>query len=775
MRKRRLFQFGLLFFIGGLAILYSGSSSRAQRANALSAQRALIEENCVVCHNQKSKTASVSLQGIDFNNLGANAALWEKVLRKVRTGQMPPPGAPRLEGPDAAAFVNWLEGALDRAARLNPNPGRPAVHRLNRTEYSNAIRDLLAVDIKPGAALPVDDSGYGFDNIGEVLTISPALLEKYISVARKVSRLAVGDQAFKPSEERFQPRRMGRGERASDDLPFYSRGGLSFQYYFPLDGEYLIRVKTPANVDIGAPAQFYEARLPVKAGLRAVGVTFPREGAKIEPALPGIRRGGLPGMAGMAAVQTIPLDLRLDGARIKRFEVPDTTPIEVVTVSGPFNVTGRGETLSRAKIFICRPARDKKESACAKQILSTLARRAFRRPVTDADLNPLLAFYERGRRERDFDYGVQGAIEAMLVSPDFLFRVERDPKTAAPRAAYRLNDFELASRLSFFLWSSIPDDELLNLAEQGKLKNPLVLRQQTRRMLDDPRSQAFVSNFGGQWLHLRNLETVTPDPDIFPNFDEGLRQAFRRETELFFESVLRENRSAFDLLDANYTFLNQRLAEHYGVRGVYGSQFRRVAMSDPNRSGLLGQGSILTVTSYPNRTSVVQRGKWILENLLGAPPPPPPPDVPDLKPRGQDGRLLSMREQMDAHRANPICASCHARMDPIGFALENYDAIGRWRAKDAGAAIDASGKLPDGTKFNGPAELKKILLTGHRDEFVTTVTEKLLTYALGRGLEAYDAPAVRAIMREAARDDYRLPALINAIINSKPFQMRMRL
>jgi hypothetical protein len=775
MRKRRLFQFGLLFFIGGLAILYSGSSSRAQRANALSAQRALIEENCVVCHNQKSKTAGVSLQGIDFNNLGANAALWEKVLRKVRTGQMPPPGAPRLEGPEAAAFVNWLEGALDRAARLKPNPGRPAVHRLNRTEYSNAIRDLLAVDIKPGAALPVDDSGYGFDNIGEVLTISPALLEKYISVARKVSRLAVGDQAVKPSEERFQPRRMGRGERASDDLPFYSRGGLSFQYYFPLDGEYLIRVKTPANVDIGAPAQFYEARLPVKAGLRAVGVTFPREGAKIEPALPGIRRGGLPGMAGMAPAQTIPLDLRLDGARIKRFEVPDTTPIEIVTVSGPFNVTGRGETLSRSKIFICRPTRDKEESACAKQILSTLARRAFRRPVTDADLNPLLAFYERGRRERDFDYGVQGAIEAMLVSPDFLFRVERDPKAAAPGAVYRLNDFELASRLSFFLWSSIPDDELLNLAEQGKLKNPLVLRQQTRRMLDDPRSQAFVSNFGGQWLHLRNLETVTPDPDIFPNFDEGLRQAFRRETEFFFASVLRENRSVFDLLDANYTFLNQRLAEHYGVRGVYGSQFRRVALSDPNRSGLLGQGSILTVTSYPNRTSVVQRGKWILENLLGAPPPPPPPDVPDLKPRGKDGRLLSMREQMDAHRANPICASCHARMDPIGFALENYDAIGRWRAKDAGAAIDASGKLPDGTKFNGPAELKKILLTGHRDEFVTTVTEKLLTYALGRGLEPYDAPAVRTIMREAARDDYRLPALINAIINSKPFQMRKRL
>src|SRR5215470_4241334 len=508
MRKRRLLQLGLALSVSGLAILYSGSSSRAQRANAPLAQRALIEENCVVCHNQKSKTGGLSLQGLEFNDVGENAALWEKVLRKLRTGQMPPPGAPRPEASDVAPFVDWLEADLDRAARLDPNPGRPALHRLNRTEYSNAIRDLLAVDIKPGAALPVDDSGYGFDNIGEVLTLSPALLEKYISVARKVSRLAIGDPEIKLSEERFQPRRMGRGERVSDDLPFYSRGGLSFQYYFPLDGEYLIRVKTPANVDVGAPAKFYEMRLPIKAGLRAVGVTFPREGAKIEPALPGIRRGGPPVMATMAPAQTIPLDLWLDGARIKRFEVLDTTPIEVVTVSGPFNAKGSGETPSRAKIFVCRPAREKEDSACAKRILATLARRAFRRPVTDADLNPLLAFYERGRRERDFDYGVQSAIEAMLVSPDFIFRVERDPKTAPLGAVYRLNDFELASRLSFFLWSSIPDDELLNLAEQGKLKNQLVLRQQTRRMLDDPRSQAFVSNFGGQWLHLRNLEAV---------------------------------------------------------------------------------------------------------------------------------------------------------------------------------------------------------------------------------------------------------------------------
>ncbi len=779
--NKKWLQLGLIFFIGGLAAFYTGSPSQAQRASAVnhSVQRALVNEHCAGCHNRKLKTGGLSLEGLEFSNVGGNPEIWEKVLRKIRTGEMPPVGMPRPDAHAVAALVKWLEDALDRAARINPNPGRPTAHRLNRAEYSNAIRDLLAVDIKPGLALPVDDSGYGFDNIGDVLTLSPALLEKYMSVARKVSRLAVGDLAIKTTEERFQPRRASRNERVSDDLPFYSRGGLSVQYYFPLAGEYLIRVKTPANVDIGEPARFYEARLPVKAGLRNVGVTFPREGAKPEPALPGPRRPG-GGAPGMAQAQMTPLDLRLDGARIKRFEVPDTTWIEVVLVSGPLNVKGRGETPSRAKIFVCRPSQENEEAACARQILAGLARRAFRRSVTEADLNPLLAFYERARRGGDFDYGIQNAIEAMLVSPDFLFRVERDPIRAAGGAAvpgrvYRLNDFELASRLSFFLWSSIPDEQLLDLAEQGRLKHPLVLQQQVRRMLDDPRSQAFVSNFGGQWLHLRNLETIKPDPDVFPGFDESLRQAFRRETELFFESILRENRSVFDLLDADYTFLNQRLAEHYGIRGIYGSQLRRVTLTDQNRSGLLGQGSILTVTSYPNRTSVVQRGKWILENLLGAPPPPPPPDVPDLKPHGKDGRLLSMREQMDVHRANPICASCHARMDPIGFALENYDAIGRWRTKDAGAVIDASGKLPDGTKFNGPAELKKILLAGHRDEFVTTVTEKLLTYALGRGLEAYDAPAVRAIMREAAPDNYRLPALINAIIKSRPFQMRKRL
>ena len=764
----------------GLPTVSSQTQTSAPNGSATAPHSALIEQYCVGCHNPKYKSGGVSLKGLDFSNVGTDAAVWEKVLRKVRTRQMPPADMPQPDAHAVSAFVDWLEGSLDQAAKLNPNPGRPAVHRLNRAEYSNAIRDLLAVDIKPGQWLPVDDSGYGFDNIGEVLTLSPALLEKYLSAARRVSRLAVGDKTIKPGEERYLPRRGSRNDKVSEDLPFLSRGGISVQHYFPLDGEYILRIKTPSNGETGEPSRTFEHRLTVKAGLHAVGASFLRESAKVEPTIPGPRRFGPPPTAGPMQMQ--PLDLRLDGARIKRFEVPETASVEVLIINGPYNATGRGETPSRAKIFTCKPANAKEETACAKKILANLTRRAFRRPVTDADITPLMAFYERGRREGDFDDGIQRALEAMLVSPDFLLRVETDPPVSkgntantAQGYAYRLNDIDLASRLSFFLWSSIPDDELLTLAEQGKLKDPAVLQQQARRMLDDPRAQALVYNFAGQWLHLRNLETITPDPEVYAGFDESLRLAFRRETELFFESILRENRSILDLLDADYTYLNQRLAEHYGIRGVYGPQFRRVTLNEQQRAargGLLGQGSLLTVTSYPNRTSVVQRGKWVLENLLGAPPPPPPPDVPDLKPKSSDGRLLSMREQLDLHRANPICASCHARMDPIGFALENYDGVGKWRTKDAGLPIDPSGKLPDGTTFSGPAELKKILLTANRDEFVATVTEKLMTYALGRGLEAYDAPTVRAISREATKDNYKLQTLILAIINSKPFQMR---
>jgi hypothetical protein len=588
-----------------------------------------------------------------------------------------------------------------------------------------------------------------------------------------VSRTAVGDLALKPSDQEFLNPMKNARDRVSDDLPFDSAGGMSIQFYFPLDAEYVIRVKMP-----GENGAVHELRMPIQAGLRTVGATFPKESFKAE-VIPNGRRGpaapagggAVGGGRGAAPPPPGQLDLRLDGARVKEFAVASGTARQVdrIVISGPYTATGRGDTPSRERIFVCRPSSATEEAPCARTILTKLARRAFRRSVTDADIKPLLAFYTRGRAEGDFDTGIQKALSAMLVSPDFLFRVERDPKDAAPGSVYRLNDFALASRLSFFLWSTIPDDRLLDLAQQGNLKDPVVLQQQVQRMLDDPKSQALVDNFAGQWLYLRNLQLSRPDPDVFPEFDDSLRQAFRTETSLFFQNVLREDHSVVELLDANYTFLNQRLAEHYGIANVYGPQFRKVVLTDPNRGGLLGQGSVLTVTSYPNRTSVVQRGKWILETLLGTPPPPPPAVVPELMPHGKDGRQLTMREQMEQHRANPVCASCHARMDPLGFALENYDGVGKWRDKDAGNVINAAGTLPNGASFVGPAGLKS---TTQRGEFINTATEKLLLYALGRGLEYYDQPAVRAISRQAAKDDYRMSALIAAIVKSTPFEMR---
>ncbi len=749
--------------------------------------RALVDQYCIGCHNQKTATAGVCLEGIDFANAPANAAILERVIRKVSAGEMPPAGMPRPAANIAAAFTKSLVDSIDAAAGAHPNPGRPAVHRLNRAEYSNAVRDVLALDIQPGSLLPIDDSGYGFDNIGDVLSISPALLERYMSVARMVARLSVGDTRIKPAVEEFAshkdaPGAAGkeRNERASDDLPFDSRGGFSFQYYFPVDAEYALRIKVNQGGGGGGDKPPLEIRQPIKAGLRTVGVTFLRESAKPEVAVPGGgRRGGaaapgaLVGRGG--AGQAAEMDLRIDGARVKRFELPGgPVPPQItgMNVSGPYNITGPGDTPSRARIFVCHPATTKDEDPCARKILATVGRRAFRRPVTDADLKPLLAFYQSGRTERDFDFGIEKALRAVLVSPDFLYRVEQDPRAAAPGSVYRVSDIDLASRLSFFLWSSVPDDQLLDLAEKGKLKDPAVLDQQIRRLLDDPRSNSLVSNFAGQWLFIRALAQQKPDPDAFPEFDESLRQAFQQETELFFQSILREDRSALELLDANYTFLNQRLAEHYGIPNIYGPQFRRVELTDPNRGGLLGQGSLLTVTSYPNRTSVVQRGKWILDNLLGSPPPPKPPDIPDLESSAKDGRVLSMREAMEKHRSNAVCASCHARMDPIGFALENFDGVGKWRDTDGGSKIDSSGKLPGGVQFSGPAGLKKLLATNYRDQYESTVTEKLLTYALGRGLEYYDKPAERSIMRQAARDNYRMSALITAIVKSEPFQMR---
>ncbi|HEY1342688.1 MAG TPA: DUF1592 domain-containing protein [Bryobacteraceae bacterium] len=753
-------------------------------AFAAAAQTAprLTDTYCAGCHNQKLRTGGVSLEGLDPGQPAGQADTWERVVRMLRSGTMPPPGLPRPDAPSISRFTVSLEDALDRDAAAHPNPGRTAVHRLNRAEYSNAIRDLLAVDIQAGAQLPADDLGYGFDNIADVLSMSPALLDRYLSAARMVARFAVGDLSMKPVEERFAPvkdppsqfRRVNRIERVSADLPFGSRGGLSFPYYFPLDAEYLIRINLPTGAasfgeTIHGDVARFEVRMPVKAGLHTIGATFLRDGAKPEVEAPGARRNNTTGRPAQLDLDPLPvlMDLRMDGALLKRFEVsrrPGQNPdVTAVLITGPFHVTGRGDTAGRERIFVCRPASAKDEEPCAHRILETLARRGFRRPVAEADLKPLIDFYRNGRRGGDFDSGIQAALEAMLVSPDFLFRVECDP---------RAGDFALASRLSFFLWSSIPDDELLRLAQTGKLQDLEVRRQQVRRMLRDLKSQALIANFGGQWLQWRNLATLKPDPEIFPEFDESLRRSFQQQTELFFESIVREDRSVLDLLSADYTFLNQRLADHYKIPGIFGSQMRRVPVTDVNRAGLLGQGSILAVTSYPNRTSPVQRGKWVLENLIGSPPPPPPTTVPELKDHGEGGRLLTMREQMEQHRNNPACSGCHARMDPIGFALENYDAIGRWREKDAGSPIDASGALPGGAKFEGPAGLTRLLQTTYRDDFVRTVTEKLMTYALGRGLEYYDQPAVRAVMRQAARDDYRMSALIAAIVESVPFQDR---
>ncbi len=740
---------------------------------------ALVKQYCAVCHNPSLKSGGISLQDLDFSDIDGNSATLEKVLRKVHSGEMPPPSMPHPDAATAKAFTAWLEEELDRSAAAHPNPGHPAIHRLNRAEYSNAVRDLLALDIHPGAMLPPDDTGYGFDNIGEVLSMAPVLIERYMAVARTVSRLAVGDQAVKPESVEFRPpKNSRRRERAGDDLPFDSAGGLSVRYRFPVDAEYLIRIKLApaAGFDGTQEISSLEMRLPVKAGTRDVAVTFPRQEAFPEVISPGAAPAKNAAATSGAALFA---DLRLDGARLKSYDLPEgaAPALASMTISGPYDITGSGDTPSREKIFVCKPVAASEQEPCAEKIISALAYRAFRRPISDSDVKPLLGFYQRARREGSFENGVEMALRAMLVSPDFLFRIEHDPAGLAAGRVYHVNDFELASRLSFFLWSSIPDDELLGLAQQGKLHEPAVLSRQVSRMLDDDRSKSLVSNFAGQWLYLRNLAQVKPDPDDFPEFDFSLRQSFERETELFFSEILRSDRPVTDLLDSKFDFVNQRLAEHYGISNVYGSQFRRIAVTDPNRSGLLGQGSILTVTSYPNRTSVVQRGKWILENLLGAPPPPPPPEVPNLKPHGEDGTLLTMRQQMEQHRSNAVCAACHARMDPLGFALENYDGVGKWRTKDSGHVIDASGKLPDGTEFDGVPGLNKLLLTSRRDDFVNTVAAKLLTYALGRGLETYDRPAVRSIVREASAEDQNAPspsfrALIDAIVKSVPFQMR---
>ena len=775
--------------IGVMSVASAHLEAGQQPAEAAAA-RAILDQYCVTCHSDRLETGGLTLETVDLTDASASAERLEKVIQKLRLGAMPPFGMPRPDEATYTGLAAWLETELDRAAAAHPNAGRTeTLHRLNRAEYENVIRDLLHIEgLDFSVMLPTDDASYGFDNIAGILGMSPTHLERYMTAARNISRAAVGDVTMPPSGETYMiPPDLSQDERL-EHLPFGTRGGTLLRRYFPVDGEYVIRFQAHTGTGISEEEPNYielavdgervffeemaqkpvahtgnasdvvastdwEVRTPIKAGLREIAVTFVQTtSAQAEDFLrPYLRPPGI------------------SSFRLTRMGGYSGPYVAQVSYTGPFNVTGVGDTPSRQRIFVCRPANPAEELPCARQILSTLTRRAYRRPVTEADLAPLLGFYAAGREQAGFDQGIQLALERLLASPEFLFRIERDPQEVAPHTAYRVSSLELASRLSFFLWSSIPDAELLEVASRGALQDPGVLAHQVRRMLADPRAEALVTNFAGQWLRLRNVPGTSPDTRLFMDFDEALRRAFRRETELFFGSIMREDRNVLDLLDADYTFVNERLARHYGIPNVYGSRFRRVTLANENRRGLLGHGSILTVTSQANRTSPVVRGKFILDNLLGAPPPPPPPNVPLLEETQVNGTL---RQRMEQHRSNPVCASCHKTIDPMGSPLENFDAVGAWRTEDAGVPVDAAGSMPDGSTFEGMAGLRTVLRGRASGLFVTILTERLLTYALGRGVEYYDAPALRAITGDAARDQYRFSSLILGIVNSVPFQMR---
>jgi mono/diheme cytochrome c family protein len=774
----------------------------ATSARDTSSTRALLGTYCVTCHNARLKTAGLQIDELDLRDVASRRPEWEKIVTKLRTGEMPPPGRPR---PDAAAYraaAAALERDLDAAAAASPHPGRVPVHRLNRTEYANAIRDLLGLEVDGRALLSSDEADQeGFDNVASVLSVSPALLENYLAAARTVSRLAIGDPALRPVVETFKiSKALVQDERIGDDLPFGSQGGALIRHHFPLDAEYTIKVllrrqeydyiigmgerhlldirldgvrlqrfavggeakgmTTPENFagnTQGDPEweeymhtadAHLEVRVPVKAGSHEVGVSFVRRFWEPEGVLQ-------PPQTGFG--------------RTTNEYYHGTPAVEVVSIGGPYGAAAPVDSASRRRIFSCRPRDAASEEPCARKILSTLAARAYRRPVADSDVDVLLGFYRDARLGGDFDAGIRRGLERILAAPSFLFRVEREPAGLTAGAVYRLSDLDLASRLSFFLWSSIPDDELREAAVRGRLSDQVALEQQVRRMLHDPRSRALVDNFATRWLELNKLPGVVPDTELYSEFDENLRDAMDQETRLFVASQLQGNRPVTELLTAGYSFLNQRLASHYGIRDVYGSHFRRVAFDDGRRGGLLGQASVLTVTSYPNRTSVTMRGRWLLSNVLGAPPPPPPPDIPALKDAGSEGQPRSLRERMELHRRNPACASCHQRMDPLGFALENFDALGKWRTVSDGAPVDPSGAFPDGTRFEGIAGLRA-LVASHQEDFVRTLGGKLLAYAIGRGLDYHDLPAVRAVVRDAA-PGYTWSSLITNIVRSTPFSM----
>jgi cytochrome c5 len=777
----------------------------APAAPAASPQRALLDKYCVTCHNQKLLTAGLALDKADVTNVPAGAQVWEKVVRKLGTRAMPPLGMPRPDKPTYDAFASWLENELDRAAAARPNPGRVGVRRLNQFEYTNAVRDLLGLEIDGRALLPSDESSDGFDNIAEALSVSPVLLERYMIAAHKIGAQALADPKMRPGVATYRiPALLVQDERMSDDLPIGSRGGTAIRHYFPLDGEYVVKVRllrafNAATIRGLEIREQLDVRLDgVRLKLFSVGGDCP-PGAKEPkcavgpdgdgnlslysrtadeeldirfPATAGTHVVGVSFVKRMSAEPQSPTPIRLPATQSEdREQARADQSVDTIQIEGPFNATGPGDTASRREILACRPSSRQDEEPCARKILARLARRAYRRPVTDLDVQRLVGFYRTGRSAGDFEAGIRLALERLLVSPSFLFRAEPDPSNVAPGTAYRLSDLELASRLSFFLWSSIPDDELLDVAVRGRLKDPKIAEQQVRRMLRDPKSTALVKNFGGQWLLLRNIRLVTPDADMFPEFDDKLREGFQRETELFLESQFREDRGVLELLTANYTFLNERLARIYGIPNVYGSHFRRVTLPDDRRAGLLGHGSILTVTSYPTRTSPVLRGKWVMETLLASPPPLPPANVPPLKENDGASAPTSVRERLEQHRKNPVCASCHTNMDPLGFAFENFDAVGKWRVREANTRIDASGALADGTKFSTPAEFRQALLS-QGEVFVGALTEKMMTYALGRAAGYTDMPAIRTIKREAAANGYRWSSIILGITKSVPFQMR---
>jgi len=740
-----------------------------------------IKQYCAGCHNAKVKAGNLVLDTIAGESPSLHPEIWEKVIRRLGVRSMPPAGLPRPTEAGYDALVSAIELPLDAAA-ARPNPGRTdTFRRLNRTEYQNSIRDLLAVEIDAGPLLPGDEASYGFDNV-TVGTLSPTLLERYVSAARKISRLAMGSPTRSPGGDTITLPPDLTQEQHFDDLPLGTRGGLALRYTFPLDAEYEFQLRLardrnehvegltetheielmldgqrlklfvvkppPSGQDHHAVDQDLHVRILVKAGPHLVSAAFPKK------------------PSALLETERQPYQAHFNMDRHPRIQ----PAVYSISVNGPYGTQSPGETPSRRRILVCKPAKPEEEEGCGKRILTTLMRRAYRRPVTDADLQVPLRFYKEGRGEAGFENGIEMALRSVLVSPEFLFRLEQDPSGVG--RPYDISGLELASRLSFFLWSSLPDDELLDTAVQGKLKSPAVLERQVRRMLADPRSRALVDNFAEQWLYLRNLASSNPDMRTFPDFDDNLRQAFRQETEMFFESIMREDRSILDFLKANYTFVNERLAKHYGIPNVYGSRFRRVTFPEHSeRGGLLRQGSILTVTSYPTRTSPVIRGKWILSNILGVPPPPPPVVPPPLKEVAGVERAVSMRERMAEHRSNPACAGCHQLMDPVGFAMESYDAVGRFRTTEDGKPIDASGGLPDGSKFEGVEGLQRALLS-RPDVFAGVFTEKLLTYALGRGVEYYDAPAVRKVVRTAGANDYKFSSFILGIVNSVPFEMR---